>query len=352
MSENRLRAVIYARFSSHNQDEISIADQVSVGTRFIEDMRADLVGIYADEAKTGTNDKRDDFRRLMSDAKKDVYDIVVVWNTNRLNRDMLNAFVMIAELFKWGKDFRSVTQSDLNDPNNPMRLIMYAIHAWHDEEYSNALSTDVKRGQGEKAKQGHPLGQLRYGWDIAGAHIDASGKYHPGDHYEVNEHEAGAVRSMYRLRARGYSWTAIAAKLNALGYRNKYGRPITDVMVAEIVRNEAYKGVYSFGRERIEGGMPRIVTDAEWEAAQDSRRRRRRVKHRRHVYVKPGMRFGELEVKEAAPSRKHHTRWLCECNACGGSKVEWATRLTSGRAADCGCTSSDGRERDELGRFV
>ena len=156
MSENRLRAVIYARFSSHNQDEISIADQVSVGTRFIEDMRADLVGIYADEAKTGTNDKRDDFRRLMSDAKKDVYDIVVVWNTNRLNRDMLNAFVMIAELFKWGKDFRSVTQSDLNDPNNPMRLIMYAIHAWHDEEYSNALSTDVKRGQGEKAKQGHP----------------------------------------------------------------------------------------------------------------------------------------------------------------------------------------------------
>lgn len=76
------------------------------------------------------------------------------------------------------------------------------------------------------------------------------------------------------------------------------------------------------------------------------------MKHRRHVYVKPGMRFGELVVKEAAPSRKHHTRWLCECHACGGSKVEWATRLTSGRAVDCGCASEDGRERDELGRFA
>ena len=65
---------------------------------------------------------------MMADAKNNLYDIVVVWNTDRLNRHMLNAFVMLADLFKIGKDLRSATQQDLNDPDNPMRMIMYALH--------------------------------------------------------------------------------------------------------------------------------------------------------------------------------------------------------------------------------
>lgn len=344
------RAAIYARFSSHNQDEISIIDQITICKAFIKKNGYDLVGIYADEAKTGTNDRRDDFRRMMADAKNNLYDIVVVWNTDRLNRHMLNAFVMLADLFKIGKDLRSATQQDLNDPDNPMRMIMYALHTWKDEEVSNGISTNVRRGQGEKAGKCHPLGQLRFGWDIAGAYIDGHGKYHSGDHYEINQREAEAVRTMYRLRARGFAWTAIARTLNEKGYKNKYGRPITDVMVAGIVRNEAYKGVYAFGHVRVEGGLPRIVADAEWDAAQDERRRMS-VKHRRHVYVRPGMQFGHLQVVESAGTAKHHTKWLCECKACGSTKVEWATRLTSGKAQDCGCLSGDGRNRDDLGRF-
>lgn len=119
---------------------------------------------------------------MMADAKNNLYDIVVVWNTDRLNRHMLNAFVMLADLFKIGKDLRSATQQDLNDPDNPMRMIMYALHTWKDEEVSNGISTNVRRGQGEKAGKCHPLGQLRFGWDIAGAYIDGHGKYHSGDH--------------------------------------------------------------------------------------------------------------------------------------------------------------------------
>lgn len=352
MGGRRLRAVIYARFSSHNQDEISIVDQVAVNTSFIESIGADLVGVYADEAKTGTNDKRDDFQRMMRDAKEDIYDIVVIWHTNRLHRNMLNSFVMLAELFKYDKDFRSSTQPELNDPNSSTRLIMYAMHTWKDEDYSKGLSADVKRGfYSEKALACHPLGELRYGYDIAGARIDDKGKFHPGDHYEINKHEAKAVRAMFRMRARGMAWTAIAETLNAQGYRNKYGRPITDAMVAGIVRNEAYKGVYVFGDVRIEDGIPRIISDAEWDAAQDGNRRHK-VKHRKHVYIKPKMVFGDLEVVELIDKRNHHTRWLCKCNVCGNTKIEWATRLTSGRAKDCGCLSGDGRCRDERGRFA
>lgn len=84
------------------------------------------------------------------------------------------------------------------------------------------------------------------------------------DGYPAAYHRAVALRI---ARARGFAWTAIARTLNEKGYKNKYGRPITDVMVAGIVRNEAYKGVYAFGHVRVEGGLPRIVADAEWDAA-------------------------------------------------------------------------------------
>lgn len=350
-AQKRLRAVIYARYSSHNQDEISIEDQIAVDSRFIEDQGWDLVGIYSDSAQTGTNDKRDDYKRLMDDAAKDVYNVVVIWHTNRIHRNMINAFAALSELFKHGKDFRSATQRELNDPDSDTRLIMFAIHAWKDEGDSKNISRDVRRGQQEKAMKCHPLGQRRYGWDIAGAHIDGTGKYHAGDHYEINEQEAEAVRIAYRMRAQGHSFEAIAKKLNGRGYTNKRSRPMDGGTVSHMIANDAYKGVYRYGDIRIEGGIPRIISDEEWEAAQSPKVRT--FKHRKHVYVKLGMVFGSLRVtKQADSSAYHHTKWLCECLACGGAKVEWAQRLTNGKATHCGCLSTDSRMRDALGRFV
>ena len=160
---------------------------------------------------------------------------------------------------------------------------------------------------------------------------------------------------------------ACVAAYNALGGKNgavivynyetgeilaKVSAPTFDpnAVPEDLETNEAYKGVYVYGHVRVEGGLPRIVADAEWDAAQDERRRMS-VKHRRHVYVRPGMQFGHLQVVESAGTAKHHAKWLCECKACGSTKVEWATRLTSGKAQDCGCLSGDGRNRDDLGRF-
>ena len=346
----RLRAVIYARYSSHNQDEISIEDQIAVDSRFIDAQGWDLVGIYSDSAQTGTNDRRDDYKRLMAEASEDVYDIVVIWHTNRIHRNMVNAFVALSELFKYGKDFRSATQKELNDPDSDTRLIMFAIHAWKDEGDSKNISRDVKRGQHEKALKCHPLGQLRYGLDIAGAHIDGEGKYHAGDHYDINEREADAIRIIYSMRAAGHQWTNVVLRLKELGHVNKIGKPISAAMAKRIVSSDAPKGVYRYGDIVIADGLPRIVSDKEWEAARHPRKRK--AKHRKHVYIKPRMVFGDLLVIEQSESAKHHTKWLCECTACGGTKIEWAQRLTDGRATHCGCKSRDKRRRDALGRIT
>lgn len=341
-------AVIYARYSSHNQRDESIEDQVRLCEEEAEKAGDTVIAVYFDRAITGTTDRRPAFQAMVRDAQNAGWGRVWTYKTDRFARDRYDAAIYKRKLRKCGADVKYAAEQI---PDGPMGIIVESLLEGLAEYYSANLAENVLRGLHGNALKCHPNGQLRYGWDIAGACIGADGRYRPGDHYEVNERESRAVRSMYLLRAKGWAWTPIADRLNSLGHRNKYGRPITGEMVAGIVRNDAYKGVYRYGDVVVHGGMPPIVTAAEWEAAQDGNRRRS-VRHRRHVYVRPGMRFGDLEVKEPAGVAKHHTKWLCECHACGGAKVEWSTRLTSGRAVDCGCRSGDGRERDELGRFA
>ena len=359
MSEHRLRAVIYARYSSDNQREVSIDEQVEAGKKFIAENNMEYVRYYADKAKTGRNQKRKGFKELMGDAERDVYDVVVLWHTDRINRNMLNAFATLSRLFEHKKDFLSVCQTELNQQGS-LRMLLFAIYAWKDELVSIDIGRNVSRSLHANAERCHPNGVKRYGWDIAGAHIDSEGKFHAGDHYVLNEREAEGARLAFRLRGKAVPYDEVSAALWAAGHRAKDGGPITADMVRAMVRRKEYKGVYVWSSHEIEGGIPRIVSDREWEAAQHPRRKRKEKKrkprprhYKGHRTVREGDTFGNLVAVELARvSPNHHHVWLCRCQICGATKTEWATRLTSGRAVDCGCASGDGRERDELGRFA
>lgn len=341
-----MKSIIYARYSSHNQREESIEDQVRVCEQAAESDGDEVVAVYFDRATSGTTDRRDGFQAMIADAKGATWERVWTYKTDRFARNRYDAAIYKRKLQRCGVAVKCAAEPI---PDGAMGVIMESVLEGMAEYYSANLGENVRRGQRGNALKCHPNGQIRYGWDIAGARVDEAGKRHPGDHYVINEREAGAVRIMYRMRVAGHAWTAIAAHLDRLGHRNKYGRPITDAMVRGIVGNDAYRGVYRFGDVVADGGIPRIVSDAEWFAAQHPRRRRRR----KHVRVRAGMVFGNLEVLEVARvDGHHHYLWLCRCRACGRETVEWATRLTSGRATDCGCLSGDERERDELGRYA
>lgn len=350
-----IRVAIYARYSSDNQHETSITDQVSCCMRYINQCNACsnermiAVRIYVDRAKSGTDVDRDGYKDLMDDARRRIYDIVLSYNTSRMHRNLLNALGFYVDLIRSGRDYRSATQEDINDPTSDMRLILYAIHAREDEAQSKHLSQDVKRRLYAKAERGHPLGVERYGWNIIGAYTDVDGVEHKGDRYEINDDEAAAVRRAYQLRRRRWSAVLIADKLADEGYLDKGGSRITATQVTRMLKDEAYRGVYTYGDVRIEGGIPAIVSDREWRAVQDivsTKRKGQTVKHRKHIYPKPGMRFGELEIIERAENKGIHGRWLCKCNVCGGTKVEYTTRLTSGKATSCGCVRSDATQQD------
>jgi DNA invertase Pin-like site-specific DNA recombinase len=90
-----MRSVVYARYSSENQREASIADQVEVCRRFIERQGWQLGQVYSDAAMSGASRFRPDYQKLLADAERRQFDVVVCEALDRLGRKLAD----IADLF-------------------------------------------------------------------------------------------------------------------------------------------------------------------------------------------------------------------------------------------------------------
>lgn len=64
------RAAIYARYSSHNQREASIEQQVKACRELAVRLGLDVVETYEDKAISGKSDRRPSFQRLLRMRKK------------------------------------------------------------------------------------------------------------------------------------------------------------------------------------------------------------------------------------------------------------------------------------------
>lgn len=97
-----LDAVIYARYSSHNQREVSIEQQIAECTKHAAALGLRIVGTYEDRAISGKTDNRPRFQQMMRDAEKGKFQAVVAWKSNRIGRNMLQAMVNEAKLDDYG----------------------------------------------------------------------------------------------------------------------------------------------------------------------------------------------------------------------------------------------------------
>ena len=63
-------AVIYARYSSHNQRDVSIEQQVEACRKHAAELGLTVTATYEDRAISGKTDKRPSFQRMMRDAEQ------------------------------------------------------------------------------------------------------------------------------------------------------------------------------------------------------------------------------------------------------------------------------------------
>lgn len=222
-------AVIYARFSSHNQTEQSIEGQLRVCYEYAERSGYKVVGEYIDRALTGRSDDRPDFQRMIFDAKKKAFQYVIVYKLDRFARNRYDSATYKHKLKQNGVKVLSAME---HIGDNPESIILEAVLEASAEYYSVDLSQKIKRGSRESAMKGQFLGgQVPFGYNVV-------------DHQLViNELEAPIIQYLFNEYAKGVPKKEIIEKINAAGFRNNNGKPFYNTSFQTALRCEKYIGI-------------------------------------------------------------------------------------------------------------
>ena len=136
---NQLKtAVIYARYSSENQNEQSIDGQLRVCQEYAKVNNIIILDTYIDRAMTGTNDNRPAFQQMIADSKHKKWDYVLVYKLDRFSRNKYESAIHKHTLKENGVKVKSATEMI---PDSPEGILIEAIH----EGYAEYYSADVSR---------------------------------------------------------------------------------------------------------------------------------------------------------------------------------------------------------------
>lgn len=248
------RAVIYARYSSHNQREASIEQQVEMCQALAARMGLTIIDTYPDKAISGKTDKRPYFQRMMADATEGLFDYVIAWKSNRMGRNMLEAMMNDAALLEYGIKCVYV-EEDFDDTAAGRFALRNMMNV--NQFYSESMAEDVRRGMMDNAKKCMVNGRCPYG-----LRKGKDGKY------EIDPEQAEIIREIYSRVIEGWQHRDIMDDLNARGIKNRDGNIWQRSTFDKMLRNEQYIGVYSFSGIRIEGGIPAILDRQTFEEVQ------------------------------------------------------------------------------------
>ena len=253
-------AVIYARYSSDNQTEQSIEGQIRVCREFAQRSDILIVDCYIDRAKTGTNDDREDFQRLLRDSNKRQWDLVLVYKLDRFARNRYEAIINRKRLSDNNITLISATEPT---PDTPEGKLFVAMIEGYNEYYSDELRQKVRRGLRESWEKGqYPQWNAGIGYTI---NEDRT--------VSVNERERAAIVTLFDMYSKGYTARQIADVLNEQGIRTKLGKTVKPCHIFHIIENPKYIGRVYYGGKWYENIFPRIIDDKTWEKVQAIRER-------------------------------------------------------------------------------
>ena len=259
-----MKAVIYARYSSHAQREESIEGQLRVCYDYAAREGYDVLKEYVDKAISGRTDERPAFQQMIQESSSRAFDTVLVYSVDRFARNRYDAATYKKKLKDNGVRLVSATQP-IGDSDEG--ILLEALLEGLAEYYSKNLARGIKRGMHETAMKCQYTGG-RYSLGYA---VDPETK-----RFVEDPVSADIVREIFTLYDSGKTLAEIVRHCNDLGYHTSHGRPFTRTSLTTILRNRRYIGYYIYDDVEIEGGMPVIVDPQLFDSVQ----RRLKMNHR------------------------------------------------------------------------
>lgn len=242
---NTIRAVIYARYSSHNQREESIEGQIRECKAFAERNELTIIDEYIDRALSGKTDNRPAFQKLISDSEKGKFDVVIMYTLDRFARNRYDSAVYKAKLKKNGVKVLYAKQ-EISD--SPEGIILESVLEGMAEYYSENLRQGVLRGMKENALKGYANGKPPFG-------------YKKGDDkkFHIDPTEARIVRIIFGKYNQGDTVPEIAKWLDMNGYRNGKNKSFSTHSIYNMLKNIRYTGTYKYADIVIEDAFDPII---------------------------------------------------------------------------------------------
>lgn len=336
LQELKLKVCFYARVSTDKDEQLhSLSAQVSFFNDYISKVpNWHFIGSYIDEGISGTQvKKREEFLRMIEDAKKHKFDLILTKEISRFSRSTLDSIKYTQELLQNG-----VGVYFLNDnintilPDSELRLTMMSSIA---QDEVRRLSERVSFGMRRSIDSGVVLGCSNiYGY------VKDKGKL------VIDEKQAEMIKIIYdRYANTTDGLSKVSRYLYSLGYKSKTGKRLDTTILTRIIENPKYKGYYCGHKTKVldyrtkkkkklsesdwiiykdTENVPPIVSEELWERANKKLKKRqdsftnrainKKVFQNRYTYsgkIYCG-RHGLTYHRSSAGKRKNNPVWECQ----------------------------------------
>jgi DNA invertase Pin-like site-specific DNA recombinase len=327
-----MKVAIYARYSSDNQRDASIADQFRVCREFAQRQGWQIEREYSDHAVSGATLLRPGFQALMREALRNAFDIVLAEALDRFSRDQEDTAGLFKRLTFAGVSIVTLAEGDITHLHIGLKGTMNAL-------FLKELADKTRRGMRGRVELGKAGGGLCYGYRVV--RQLQNGVMTTGER-EINPEEAAVVRQIFEHYVAGVSPKQIAKTLNIEGIRGPqrslwnpstiHGNPKRGI---GMLNNELYIGRLVWNRQRfvkdpdtgkrlarlnspsewITKDVPelRIVSDELWQAA-----KARQASVQRKWSAKEPRRFNQFRRP------KYLFSGLTKCGECGAGFIVYS----------------------------
>lgn len=236
-----LRVTFYARVSTDRYEQLnSLENQVTYFSNFIKEQENwTFVEGYVDEGISGTSvKKREDFLRMVDDAKKKKFDLILTKEISRFSRNTLDSIKYTQELLSNGVGVHFLSDNiNTFQPDSELRLTIMSSIA---QEEIRKLSERVRFGYKRSVEKGIVPGSNNiYGY------TKNKGKL------VIDEEQAKFIRLIFETYvSENIGVHRLGFKLfDEYGVTNYSGKPIAGTVIKNIIRNPKYKGYFCAHKE-------------------------------------------------------------------------------------------------------
>jgi site-specific DNA recombinase len=350
-----MKVAIYARYSSDNQREASIADQFRICHAFAQRERWTVVDEFHDQAVSGATLLRPGFQAFMRRALNREFDVVLAESLDRFSRDQEDTAGLFKRLSFLGVRIVTLAEGEITHLHVGFKGTMNAL-------FLKDLAEKTHRGLRGRVEAGKSGGGLCYGYRVVRA---VSGTIVTTGEREIDPTEAAVIERIFRDFVSGASPKQIAKSLNQQGISGPFRaqwNPSTihgNAARGTGINNELYVGRLVWNRLRyvknpdtgrrvsrlnprsewITKDVPelRIISDELWAAAKARQQATRRVLETSGSIVR-------------ARRPRYLFSGLTKCGVCGsGFVLKSRNRLSCFGASEKGiCSNRLTIRRDEV----